>query len=140
MKVQINFLRLDYLLQSVYFTFNFCLMLAGLYSDVFWITAVYLQIGVAVYQLWVSNFIHLMRKEFDPNLRNLRKIHFIFTHGFVVGLLIWAWIGFSSNIPVFWIFIVIIPQLLAHAYFFLTWKDYHARKHYLDSRPTIFAY
>jgi uncharacterized membrane protein len=140
MKIQINFLRLDFQVQTLFFVINTLFITLGFYAPLFWILMLLLQIAIGFYQLWVSNLVHLLRKEFDGRIRHLRKIHFITSHIFLIVLGIAGLIDFQPTDSLLLTGIIAVPQLFAYLYFWLTWKDYYGRKNYLDSRPTIFAY
>ena len=101
-----------------------------------------LQIFIGIYQVAVSGIVNLIQVPLDDRIKRIRKIHFWGGINYVVGLITLSnWMSTGGGDFVLLItFFLIIPQLTAYGYFYLTVKDYSSRMKYLNTRPTIFAY
>lgn len=136
MKVKIGFLKLDVPIQGLLLILNAALFVGGIFGTPTLVYAMLLQAFIGFYQVLVSGTVNLLSSSFAPVIVKMRQIHFILSIMYVLALF---WMTQMSPVAMIVMFIV-IPQILAHAYFGINWLDYRSKKRYLESRPTIFAY
>ena len=140
MRLQLSILKYETIFQSIFFVLNTLLFILGFFNaGGFWILLVLAQIPLGIYQLGISGTLHLFFfKSFSQEITSWRTIHYFGSIIYLVFLFFITSVSIWNDIIL--IFLILIPQMIAHAYFFLTLKDYRSRKDYLENRPTIFAY
>lgn len=130
-----NSLKWDLLMQKVILAINtILLVLIPTGFAVFML--LFFQIAVGFYQLIISQGVHLfVNKSRDGGIVLLRVLHFVFSWFFLAGIFFTPMLMSEMNIylPDTWsivmicIFYLIIPQLLAYGYFWLSIKDRKTR-------------
>lgn len=135
MKTHLNILRIDFWVQAFLMTLNTLLLFFLPYSFVF---VLYLLLYIGFYQFLISAIVNLLREIVSPEIYKLRKIHFFGSIIFIGLLFLLGALELTQNWFYFFL-LFIFPQLIAYAYFYLTWKEYSAYSTYLNSRPTNFA-
>lgn len=137
MKIRIRFLGYDILIQSIWLLINLTLLVYSLFVYGGIIYLALFQILLGAYQLLFSALIHLGTDSFAPLLTRFRRVHFM-------GSIFYLFLIFSiaSHLAPFLqvVSFFVIPQIVAHAYYGITWLDYLSKKRYLERRPTILAY
>ncbi len=134
MKIRLSFLKFDLVLQSLLLVTNLGFLFSGQYFMIF-----LLQILIAAYQVLVSALVNLLSYNFIPLIIRLRRLHLVLSMTYLTSVFIlsrllpWSW-GLHVSL------LLVLPQLIALAYWGLTWLDYRLKIRYLERRPTIFSY
>ena len=140
MKTDNLFLKIDFGIQSLLMFMNTTFMLMLVFEPVIFLFILYLQILIGFYQFVLSATPHIFSNQLSNDIRRLRILHY-------VASLILLSVTFSTTARFFvsisnilgFITLVGLPQLFAYAYFWITYRDWKARKDYYENRPTIFA-
>jgi hypothetical protein len=139
MKSSFGFLSLDLFVQLFLLGLNLILHILGIFELYFLFLSLYSLFLIGVYQFLFSAPIHLIRKKFAQDITQFRYWHFAGSGVFLLVL----WLGAVSHYDfgIFaYIYLFVLPNLIAYGYLLLTWQDYRSRKNYLNSRPTKFAF
>lgn len=130
-----NSLKWDLYMQKIILAINtILLILTPTGFGVFML--LFFQIAVGFYQLIISQGLHLfLNKSRDGGIVLLRVLHFVFSWFFLVGITFSPMFITETemNLPdsIAWgmvlIFYLIVPQLLAYGYFWLSIKDRKTR-------------
>ncbi len=140
MPISFRLLRIDFSIQAIFFLLNTAMLFTIPFEPIFLAYLLLAQVAIGLYQFFVSGLVHFFKDTFDPRVKTLRKYHLVFSASYILllaGLLSF----FSVNDRLLELFLlIVIPQLVAYAYFYLTWADYRGRRNYLEGRATIFAY
>ncbi len=136
MKISLRFIKIDLVMQAVILSLNLVLAAIGSFSFMFLFYAMYLQFFIGFYQVLLSALPHiLLKKTISPELYHFRQYHFfgsLLYVTFLVMVVPGGWFGLFLGIG--------IPQIIAYAYLYLTYRDYKSRIDYLENRSTILAY
>lgn len=134
MKIRLGFLKFDLIVQSLLLITNLGFLLSGQYF-----LLLILQVCISSYQVLVSSVVNLLSYNFIPLIVRLRRLHLGFSLGYLTliiilgGLISWSW-------GTYMFLLLVLPQLIALAYWGITWLDYRFKIRYLERRPTIFSY
>ncbi len=144
MYIPTQFLRLDYVLQTVLIAINTFFILAIPFNFSFIFLLLYFQLFLGVYQFFTA-VVHYFRPTPSPLMKSWRGLHLGVSIVLVTILIVWTVFDLVPNdvfgnhvsSAIFWVLLLGIPQILAYAYYFLTRLDYNARMNYLKNRATF---
>lgn len=137
MNLSFGFLKFDRAFQASVFIMNTSILLGAVFNYEFFVWLLYLQFFIGFYQVFISGLVNLISRSLDIRVKRLRLYHF--WGGIAYVFLIFGVAPLGSDILKM-VFGVAVPQIMAYAYFFLTWKDYQGRKNYREGRPMVFGY
>jgi|GEM_PF-2212165 len=141
MYVPIQFIRLDFSVQSVLIALNTLLIACTPFNLSILIYVLLLQLVIGGYQ-FLTAIVHYIRPMLSPTIKQWRALHLLVSVFSVGTLIISAFSGvdgtrsfgnYGSAIA-FWLLLLGIPQITAYSYYFLTRLDYKSRANYLKNR------
>ena len=135
MKTHLNILRVDFSIQVILLILNTSFLFFLPTSFIFYL---YFLIIIGFYQFIISAPINLLRNVVSVEIYQFRKFHFFGSIIYLILLWVLSFYNFVDN----WLYfslLIILPQIIAYAYFYLTVREYKAYSSFLNNRATNFA-
>ena len=144
MYIPIQFLRLDFQMQTILIGLNTLLIALIPFQITFLFWVLYMQMLLGAYQL-LTSLVHYFRPMLHPAIKSWRSLHLIVSAVYLIGLFSAFFfeleernaLGNYGSWFMRWALILLVPQMIAYAYYFLTRLDYRSRRNYMQSRTSF---